>query len=136
MDKLTSQFYIQYTREIAPVHRSATDGIERYFAQAFTPGSTVLDVGCGSGRDLNNLIEAGYNARGIEPCSEFIESDQEVYSNLYGRVTSDSLPDLKTINCRVSDTFFAYVNTLIVCLLLKNIPTTFSQVHLPNPTPL
>jgi len=97
MDHQTVQFYVQHAREIAPVHRQATDGVERYFAQSFTPDSTVLDIGCGSGRDLNNLIEADYDAYGIEPCEQFVGSAVGHYPNLRERVTHDSMPDLETV---------------------------------------
>ena len=97
MDQKTEQFYNRHAHDIAQIHRQATDGIERYFTQAFTPDSMVLDIGCGSGRDLNNLLEGGYDAYGVEPCKEFIESALEYYPSLQGRVTHDKMPALQSV---------------------------------------
>ena len=36
------------------------------FAKHLTPGSKVLDVGCGSGRDMLWLTERGFNCTGLE----------------------------------------------------------------------
>ncbi len=44
-------------------------GFLRPFVEYLTPGSKVLDVGCGSGRDLLWLRSRGYQVRGIERSS-------------------------------------------------------------------
>ena len=36
------------------------------FAEKLNPGSTVLDIGCGSGRDLLWLKKRGFNVIGFE----------------------------------------------------------------------
>ena len=44
-----------------------------YFPMAFLPGSRVLDVGCGSGRDVKALLKQGYDAHGVEPVAAMRE---------------------------------------------------------------
>ena len=39
---------------------SARSAISNHFASAFAPGARVLDVGCGTGRDLAVLLELGF----------------------------------------------------------------------------
>ena len=60
----TTAFYDQWaaTGEEAP--RSA---MSRRFEAAFAPGSRVLDVGCGKGRDVVALLDMSFDAYGVEP---------------------------------------------------------------------
>lgn len=40
--------------------------VERYYAPKLTPGSRVLDCGCGNGVSVDVLTELGFDARGID----------------------------------------------------------------------
>ncbi|MGZ8867024.1 MAG: methyltransferase domain-containing protein [Thermoanaerobaculia bacterium] len=40
--------------------------IERYYAAKLTPGSRVLDCGCGNGVSVDVLMELGFDARGVD----------------------------------------------------------------------
>ncbi|MEM3364754.1 MAG: class I SAM-dependent methyltransferase [Candidatus Micrarchaeia archaeon] len=46
---------------------------KRYFISRLPAGGSILDAGCGPGRDLNYFISKGYNAIGIDLCSSFIK---------------------------------------------------------------
>lgn len=43
------------------------------FESLLSEGASVLDVGCGSGRDLKHFAERGYQSLGLEPSSELAE---------------------------------------------------------------
>lgn len=47
------------------------------FLSVFSPGKraqpSLLDVGCGNGRNLAAAVEAGFNAEGIDICPEFVD---------------------------------------------------------------
>ena len=58
MDLRTVQFYAGHAAELARRYIAAGSAPARHFAAAFTHGSRVLDIGCGSGRDLNALLDA------------------------------------------------------------------------------
>lgn len=103
MDIQTSQFYTENAELISSKYRSAGAGISLYFDQAFTPGCLVLDIGCGSGRDLNALINAKYDAYGVDSCKAFVKSMPVYYSETQGRVAHDSLPDLMTVKDKLFD---------------------------------
>ncbi|MEA3451097.1 MAG: class I SAM-dependent methyltransferase [Bacteroidota bacterium] len=55
MDNQTIQFYNENSAKIAERYNSLSDGISKYFSNAFISESKVLDIGCGSGRDLRML---------------------------------------------------------------------------------
>lgn len=44
--------------------------IQNLLTKILPSAGNVLDIGCGSGRDLKSFKELGFNAIGIEPCEE------------------------------------------------------------------
>lgn len=53
VDPKTVQFYCDRAATVAIRYTSVDSAAAPLFPVAFTPGSRVLDVGCGAGRDLN-----------------------------------------------------------------------------------
>ncbi len=98
MDTQTQKFYSNNHKSILSKYRTAGTGIAKYFDLAFLSGSSVLDIGFGSGRDLKDLIAGGFKAEGVDSCSEFIDSAVDYYPALKGLVSKESLPGLKTID--------------------------------------
>ena len=70
-----------------------------YFAEAFKPGTKILDIGCGSGRDIRILHEMGFLADGVDACEEFVDmiNSQFTINDLRFTVFQDSLPELTKI---------------------------------------
>jgi SAM-dependent methyltransferase len=64
---------------------------------AFSPGARVLDLGCGSGRDLDALIQAGFDGFGVNGSPEMIREAIRHFPHLAERIMVDELPLLKTI---------------------------------------
>ena len=73
MDKETVQFYKTNSDETAKRYDSISGGISKYFANSFISKSKILDIGCGSGRDLQILKSMGFDVFGVDPCEEFVE---------------------------------------------------------------
>jgi SAM-dependent methyltransferase len=94
MDEKTLTYYCQNAHLLFDRYLNAKDGIVAYFDQAFEPGCSVLDIGCGSGRDLIHLIQKGFYAYGLEPCSEFIELAIEKFPQLKNKLFEGSLPSI------------------------------------------
>lgn len=67
MDKLTKDFYNNNAHELVKRYNSVTPEYQGWFKKLFTEGSKVLDIGCGSGRDIKKLLELGIDAYGLEP---------------------------------------------------------------------
>ena len=97
MDQKTLNYYQQNADELGERYGAITSGISLFFEQAFAGKSRIIDVGCGTGRDLNTLLEMGFNAVGVDPCQELLDQASENYPKTRGKTHVDVLPDLKTV---------------------------------------
>ena len=68
MDTQTLKIYNENATRFVQQYDSCEGGISVYFTEAFTSGMKLLDIGCGSGRDLRILHEMGFQADGVDPC--------------------------------------------------------------------
>lgn len=66
--------------------------MSRQFEAAFAPGSRVLDIGCGKGRDLAVLLEMGFAAYGLEPHDAMRTRAIELHPQLAQRIAGAALP--------------------------------------------
>ncbi len=94
MDQSTFKFYSDHAPQIADRYESVVSSLSLHFADSFITGSKVLDIGCGSGRDLAALYKQGYDCYGIDPVSNFIEIAQKKHPELSNRITGGHLPNL------------------------------------------
>ena len=98
MDIKTLQYYSKNSKTIAETYNSCEGGISLYFKEAFTTSMKILDIGCGSGRDLRILHEMGFQADGVDPCEEFINFVNSQITRYGSKVFVDYLPELATIH--------------------------------------
>jgi len=94
MDLRTVQYYDDHADDVFVQYSSGGGGIEKYFALAFPPGAEILDIGAGSGRDMDALIREEYEAYGVEPSRRLRELASENFPRLSGRIFSGALPGL------------------------------------------
>lgn len=94
MDSQTVQYYDDNAEAVFARYQEAKIGIARYFRLAFPAGSEVLDIGAGSGRDMDILIREECEAYGAEPSARMREVTEARLPHLAGRIYSGSLPGL------------------------------------------
>lgn len=94
MDEQTSRYYSMNARQVAERYDTVEPPIAVLLRRTFAPGERVLDIGAGSGRDLELLLSLGCNAFGVEPCDELRSVALEKRPLLEGRLEAASLPDL------------------------------------------
>ena len=94
VDSQTINFYRKNAAEVARRYEQVASPIAGHAARVFSGGGRVLDVGCGSGRDLAFLLEQGYDAFGIDAAPELVELAQDLHPSLKGRISHGCLPGL------------------------------------------
>lgn len=95
MDHKTVNYYSLNAQQVAVRYEAVISSLSEHFRLAFKPNSKVLDIGCGSGRDLAVLYKLGHDCYGIDPTSEFIEIAQRVHPELSERITQGGLPEME-----------------------------------------
>ena len=97
MDNRTLTYYSCNADQVAGRYAISAGGVAQRFVHTFEKGTRVLDIGCGSGRDLNILLENGCDAEGVDPCRELLDEGMKLYPAIVDRVQVDSLPGLETV---------------------------------------
>jgi 2-polyprenyl-3-methyl-5-hydroxy-6-metoxy-1,4-benzoquinol methylase len=78
MDSATVTYYSKNAEVIAARYESVTSSLSNSFKDAFSPQSKLLDVACGSGRDLALLASLGHDCFGIDATPEFVVLSQSL----------------------------------------------------------
>ena len=60
MDNPTITYYSTEAKSISDKYNSVPSGIHQFFKAAFIEGTRILDIGCGSGRDMAELVKKGF----------------------------------------------------------------------------
>lgn len=94
MDQLTINFYRDNAKQVAERYESVVNDLSRHFTEAFNTGQKILDIGCGSGRDLAVLHKLGYETYGVDPTPQFVQLSQDIHPELSGRIIQGGLPNL------------------------------------------
>ena len=92
MDSTTLAWYDARGEDIAARYETVESPVAALFDAAFRPASSILDIGCGSGRDLAALLAAGYDAWGLEPSATIRAEAERYHPELQGRITDGGLP--------------------------------------------
>ena len=94
MDSQTVNYYRENAAQIAKRYDEIVSSLSQHFENTFSPHSKLLDIGCGSGRDLSILHTLGHDCYGIDPTPEFVTLAQQAHPELLGRIANGCLPEL------------------------------------------
>ena len=117
MDKPTLDYYALHASEVAQSYEVAPSPLAHRFAESFSSGGRILDIGCGSGRDLAQLHKQGFQPYGVDGTKEFVQLAQILHPELKGRVVQGLLPDLPT-------PFGGEFGGVLCCAVLMHIDST------------
>ena len=94
MDSQTVSYYSSNAIHLATRYDGIVSSLSHHFETSFLPNSKLLDIGCGSGRDLSILHTLGHDCYGIDPTPEFVTLAQQAHPELIGRIAKGCLPEL------------------------------------------
>src|ERR1700689_242900 len=92
MDEKTIAAYDADAPSLAGRFRSIPSPMIDTCVKWFRAGCRVLDVGFGSGRDMEALRMAGFDVVGFDPSSAMVAEAQAAYPALSGRIEHAGLP--------------------------------------------
>ena len=92
-DLYTQKYYDSHAAESFQLYNSISSPYKEKFQRTFPSGGKILDLGCGSGRDLHALRELGYDAFGIDSSSELLQQIRLNNPKLNNYIDYGVLPD-------------------------------------------
>lgn len=99
MDPKTSAFYARNAARLASEYSRISPEFESRLLRAFAKSRKILDVGCGTGRDLSFLLRKGKDAIGVDASKEILAAARSSLEadgiSAQGRLFKSELPDLK-----------------------------------------
>ncbi len=117
MDKPTLDYYALHASEVAQRYEVTPSPLAHRFTESFPAGGRILDIGCGSGRDLAQLHKQGFQPYGVDGTEEFVQLAQRLHPELRGRVVQGLLPDLHP-------PFDGEFDGVLCCAVLMHIDST------------
>lgn len=111
MDRSAMDYYNQNAEKLAEFYEMADMSAIHSLLVRFLPEKvSVLEIGCGSGRDAAFLLANGYDVTAIEALPKMIEVALHLHPELGGHITRASVP------LRDSDSLFANQFSSVVCI--------------------
>lgn len=95
MDQATVSYYSKNSQIVAERYEAVVSSLSKSFEVAFKPKSKLLDVGCGSGRDLALLAYKGHECFGVDATPEFVTLSQSLHPELKDKVFLAALPNFE-----------------------------------------
>jgi len=113
-DNRTSSYYTSKAYALAKIYSKSKDHYSKLFSKYLSPGSTILDIGCGSGKDMTDLLKSGFSVSGADSSIEMISEAVTKYPELKDTIILSALPDLSGFR----DTF----KGILCSAVLQHIP--------------
>jgi len=89
----TLSYYEKNASNLSKRYESAdVTTIHQTLLKTFSPNSKLLEIGCGSGRDANFMLEQGYNLTAIDGSQKMIDEAKMIHPTLEPHLFTMQLP--------------------------------------------
>ncbi len=93
MDKLTKFFYAHNAQMLGSFYQSQRAPVlVKIVEKFFSSNAKLLDIGAGSGRDMDMLLQKGFDIYGVDAVGEMVDSALSRYPSLAKRMVVAQLP--------------------------------------------
>lgn len=129
MDSETLNYYNNNATELSKRYNKVIPDYFKILLKYFKTGDKVLDIGCGSLRDVNILLENGVDAYGLEPSETMIKESIKNFPSLKVRVKGGHLPD--NIPGYYKDIKWTGITLMAVLqhLNFNDLPSSFTELN-------
>ena len=104
----TLMYYNEKAAELTQQYESANiDDIHQLLVKTFQKNDTLLEIGCGSGRDASFMIAQGYNLLAIDGSKKMIEMAIQCHPELEPYLEIRTIPDELTFENDSFDGIFS-----------------------------
>jgi 2-polyprenyl-3-methyl-5-hydroxy-6-metoxy-1,4-benzoquinol methylase len=93
----TAHYYSTKAAALAEKYATASPGYTRYYRNKPDKQLKLLDIGCGSGRDLAEFQEAGFEITGVDVSKEMLTQAELKYPQVSGKLINSGLPALSGV---------------------------------------
>ncbi len=116
MDERTCQYYAAQAGSVCNRYESIDSPLQSLLSHVIDSSATVLDIGCGSGREMQLLLDNGCDIYGVETGQEMADAALAHHPELHGRIWTGSLPDdLEALGTRK-------FNVILLSAVIMHIP--------------
>jgi SAM-dependent methyltransferase len=92
MDEKTRLFYEHVSEDFIKAYEQADMSQMRGFLRYFKGQGSLLDIGCGTGRDAAYYCRLGYDVTAIDASQAMVEKARQLHPELAGRCFTQGLP--------------------------------------------
>lgn len=127
MDKNTINYYEENAGILAERYESANvNNVQNLLLKTFDINSKLLEIGCGSGRDVLFMIKSNYNVIAIDGSKNMIEEAKKIHPELKERLFHRTLPNNLEFDNRFDG---IYSISTLMHLSKDNLKKTLSKIY-------
>ncbi|NLF95658.1 MAG: methyltransferase domain-containing protein [Candidatus Riflebacteria bacterium] len=128
MKQRTIDYYEKNAVELCERYESVSlDSFHQALKNSFEPGSCLLEIGCGSGRDAARAVSSGFDVAAIDASRQLLTEAQKLHPELEGRLFQMSLPCQLPFADKTFEGFYS-----VACLMhlpSNDLYSALSEIH-------
>lgn len=90
----TLSYYEKHSLELTERYENAdVDDLHKRLLKTFTGCSSILDIGCGSGREAAFLVRNGFDVLCVDGSAEMVKHAEQAHPELKGKIEQRIMPE-------------------------------------------